>query len=363
VASVLVGCPSGGEGEATPQEERIYSVAVEVADAGIVVDPVQVTGTIHPRRDVVIAAEGSGRVIDVSVALGDRVEKGTVLARLDSGVQRAQLDNARAGLRRSKALLALSEAGFKRSQALIEGAATTTSQHFAAGIDVESANAGVDAARAQLSLAERVLADAAIRAPFTGTIAALHIELGALVGAGTPAFRLVDLTRVVVSVGIPAREISRVEIGQPVAIHVPAIAMDVDGGTVTHIGPEPDPRTRSYPAEIEVDNAAGRLRSGMVARVDIVVAERAAVLVPEDAVVDDDPPHVFVIEDGIAHKHDVVLGRLVNGRYEARSGVKRGDRVATYGKQHLSDGVSVEPYDLPEATAAGEAASVELPAP
>ena len=354
---MLGGCPSAGDAEdATAAPERTFRVAVDAASAGTVADPVQVTGTVTPRRDVVVAAEGSGRVVDVGVSLGDRVLSGDVLGRLDDGVQRAQLDQARAGLRQGRALLALAQAGFERSETLMASGATTSSQHFAAGIELEQAQAGLESSTAQVALAERALADTAIRAPFSGTIASQHIELGALVGAGTPAFRLVDLTRAVVSVGIPAREITRVAPGQPVSMVVPALDVVVGNGLVTHVGPQPDPRTRAYPAEIEVDNASGLLRSGMVARVDIVVAERTGVLIPEEAVVDDEPPHVFVIAGGLAHRRNVALGRLVEGRYEARSGVVEGELLATFGKQHLSDGVAVETYDLP--TTDGPAAAV-----
>ncbi len=356
----LVGCPTTARlGDATPEEERSFTVAVEVAGAGTVADPVQVTGTLRPKRDVVVSSEGNGKVVEVLVALGDSVQRGDALARLDSVVQRAQLDQARAGLREAKAMFALGEAGLKREEALAASGATTDQQHFRSGVEFERAQAGVDSAKARVVLAERAVADAVIRAPFPGTIASRHIELGALVGPGTPAFRLVDLTRAVVSVGIPAREITRVRTGQAVAIQVPAVDLDLEGGLVTHVGPEPDPRTRAYPAEIEVANADGVLRSGMVARVDIIVGERGAVLVPEEAVVDDEPPHVFVIEDGRARRSDVALGRLVNGFYEARGGVEAGDHVATLGKQHLSDGVKVDPYDLPKTTASTEPTDVE----
>jgi len=356
----LLGCPTdASKPDATVAEERSFTVAVEIAGAGTVADPVQVTGTIRPKRDVVVAAEGSGRVVEVVASLGEAVQEGDVLARLDSVVQRAQLDQARAGLREAEAMFALGEAGFKREQALAAGGATTDQQHFRSGVELERSKAGVDAAKARLVLAERAVADAVVRAPFTGTIASRHIELGALVGPGTPAFRLVDLTRAVVSVGIPAREITRVEPGQLVGMHVPAVGVDVEGGSVTHVGPEPDRRTRAYPAEIEVANPGGALRSGMVARVDIIVGERSAVLVPEEAVVDDEPPHVFILEDGRARRSDLVLGRLQDGFYEARSGVEEGDHVATLGKQHLSDGVKVDPYDLPKTTAASEPADLE----
>jgi membrane fusion protein, multidrug efflux system len=352
VLAVLGGCPRSDGADETPKEERAFSVAVEVAGSGTVADPVQVTGTIHPKRDVVVAAEGSGRVVDVAVSLGHIVARGAVLATLDSVVQRAQLDQAEAGLREAKAVFALSEAGFKREETLAAGGATTPQEHFRSGAELERAQAGVDAARARVALAQRAVADASIRAPFEGTIAARQIEVGALVGPGTPAFRLVDMTRVVVSAGIPAREITRVEAGQAVAMHVPAVGIDVPGGLVTHVGPQPDPRTRSYPAEVEVSNEDGSLRSGMVARVDIIVGERGAVLVPEEAVVEDEPPHVFILENQRARRSDLVLGRLVDGFYEVRSGVADGDHVATLGKQHLSDGVKVAPYDLPKTTAA-----------
>ena len=143
VLAVLGGCPGSDGADETPKEERAFSVAVEVAGSGTVADPVQVTGTIHPKRDVVVAAEGSGRVVDVAVSLGHIVARGAVLATLDSVVQRAQLDQAEAGLREAKAVFALSEAGFKREETLVAGGATTPQEHFRSGVELERAQAGV----------------------------------------------------------------------------------------------------------------------------------------------------------------------------------------------------------------------------
>ena len=69
---------------------------------------------------------------------------------------------------------------------------------------------------------------------------------------------------------------------------------------------------------------------------------------------DEEPPHVFVIENERARKATVTLGRLVDGSYEVFEGIEAEDRVATLGKQHLSDQAAVSVYTLGTKTAAAE---------
>ncbi len=340
--------------DATP-EERVVPVAVETARSGVVADPVLATGTIAPSRAVVVSSEGSGRVLDVSVSLGETVKAGQVIARLDGQVQQAQLEQARAALRSAEAVQALAQAGVDRSDRLIEQGATTPSEHFASTQDLAASTAQSDGARAAVTLAERAAADTRIRAPYGGQVAQVLLEEGALIGPGTPAFRLVDLDPITVEVGVPARDIALVKPGQAASVRVTSLLSQTFSGEVSHVGPEASGSSRTYPLEISLANAEGLLRSGMVARVEVVVGEReGAVLVPESAIVAGRPPVMYVVLDGVAHKREVTLGRIAEGSVEVKAGVAAGEQVATLGRQHLSDGTKVSIYTLgddPDSTA------------
>ena len=354
VLTLATGCPSAAE-IAAPEVERVVSISAAAAVTATVIDPVIVTGVVKPVRSVVIASEGSGRVVDLPARLGLVVTKGEALARLDSGVQTARLDQARAQADQGAAALELAEAEHRRAQELHDQGAATDRDLQAAGIQVRTARAQDTSAKAAVRLAERAVTDATIRAPFAGTISMTQLELGALVGPGTPAFGLVDLSEVRVGLGVAGREIPLLAAGQGARVRVPSLGEAGFDGRVTAISPTTDPRTHTWPVEVTVLNPTGVLRAGMVARVQIVVGERSAVVVPEGAVIEGDRPRVFVIEDDVAVERQVVLGRSQRGRVEILDGVQPGDIVSVLGSQHLSDGVSVSVYAMPDADAGASA--------
>jgi membrane fusion protein (multidrug efflux system) len=363
--SLVVACapPAPPAGEATPAD-RAIPVATELVREGTVADPVQVTGTVVPSREAMISAEGAGRVLAVEAGLGDDVARGAVLARLDATIAEAQLDQARANLRAGAARLDLARSGLARADELLAEGATSHSARFSSSIDVESAEAGVDAAKAGVTLAERAVSDARIRAPWAGTVAAVALDEGALIGPGTPAFKLVALDPLRVEAGVPARDVGLVQPGQIVRLTFPAEPGPPREGVVARVGPEADPRSRTFPVEIEVPNPDRTLRSGMVARAEIVVGERQGVtLVPEGAVVATDPPAVYAIADGRARRVEVQLGRAWQGFVEVSGGVAPGESVATLGRQHLSDGCRVTDYDLAPAAEEARAADAKAPPP
>lgn len=359
IGLLLAGCPSADEAAEDEAVERVVSISASTAATDVVVDPVIVTGVVKPKREVVIAAEGSGRVIDLPAALGRRVARGEELARLDSAVQRAQLDQARAQADQAAAGLELAEAELARVQELHGQGASTDRDLEAASIQVRTSRAQHTAAAAAVRLAERAVSDTTLRAPFAGTISMVRLELGALVGPGTAAFGLVDLSETKIGLGVAGREVPLLQEGQPARVRIPSLGEQGFEGRLTAISPTTDPRSRTWPVEVTVPNPAGVLRAGMVARVQIVVGERQAVVVPEGAVVEGDTPRVFVVEGDLAVERRVDLGRSADGRVEVRSGVQAGEQVAVLGSQHLSDGVKVSIYAMPTADSGASA----LPTP
>ncbi|MCO4773461.1 MAG: efflux RND transporter periplasmic adaptor subunit [Deltaproteobacteria bacterium] len=354
LSALLVGCPSASDEDAVDDapESAVYSVSISEASTERVVDPVIVTGVVGPTREVRVLSEAAGRVTKLQGRLGQTVSKATPLAQLDSTVARAQLDQAAAAAEQAAANLDLAEAEYARVSTLHAQGATTDRDHDASKIQVRSATAQRQAAHASVSLAERGLADTTLRAPFGGELSAVHIELGAVIAPGTPAFDLVDLSEAVVRAGISGREVPLVSEGQSVLVRVPSLGERTFEGTVQAVAPSSDPRSRTWPVEVVIPNADRALRGGMVARVEIVVGERDGVQVPDGAVVEGKAgPRIFVIADGAAQERQVTLGRAADGKVEVRAGVESGEVVAVLGSQRLSDGAKVTVYEMGESAA------------
>jgi len=348
LALALAGCtPPGAVADDGPPSARVVNVETSHALAATVSIPVEATGTLKPAREVLLSAQGSGRVVAVEAHLGDVVSKGAVLARLDARIPRAQLQQARSQLRAAEAAVELASAAFGQAESLLAQNATSGSAHLNARIGLAQAEAQRDGAAAAVELAEAALEYASLRAPWAGTIASVRLEVGALVGPGQPAFRLVETARLKVAVGIPASAIASIAAGQAARVELPGLTDDVQvDGVLAHVGPEPDPITRTWPAEVVISND-GSLYSGQIARVAVVVGERDdAVVIPDNALGGNGDPVVFVIVDDVAVKRSVVVGQTLGDLVEIRRGVSAGDEVVTLGRQHLSDGSPIRRYQL-----------------
>jgi RND family efflux transporter MFP subunit len=327
----------------------VVPVEVVAAVSQEVTERVVVSGSLTPLRHVDLSAQTSGTVQVVKVQLGDRVRKGQLLARLDARLARAQVQQAEANLRSAKARALAAGSQAARTERLAKEGASSGSQLDSAVVENESAIAGVEAAAASLAIAKSNLSKTRITAPWTGTLAAVHLEVGGSVAPGQPAFRLVDVDRLRVSAGVSSKVVQQLRLGQTARVYLTDGGVVGSAGAVARIGPEADPRARTYPVEIEVPNENNRLRAGMVARVEIEVGSRPnAIVIPELALVDGATPHVFVVNETTARKRNVVPGERNGDDLEIREGLQIGERVVTLGRQHLSDTTQVQVYTLGE---------------
>jgi multidrug efflux pump subunit AcrA (membrane-fusion protein) len=176
-----------------------------------------------------------------------------------------------------------------------------------------------------------------------GIVGRVYLDRGAEVMLNTPVALVVDARSVRARADVPERYAGRVRLGQDVRVEVEAYPGTIFRGVVSKESPVVDSETRSAPIEVNLDNADGRLRSGMFAKLTIVVARRAdAVVVPKEAVAEGPVPSVFVIKDGKASKRELKLGLVNDAQAEVLDGLKPGESVAVFGLYGLKDGSPVE---------------------
>jgi multidrug efflux pump subunit AcrA (membrane-fusion protein) len=176
-----------------------------------------------------------------------------------------------------------------------------------------------------------------------GIVGRVYLDRGADVTLNTPVALVVDARSVRARADVPERYAGRVKLGQDVRVEVEAYPGRIFRGVVSKESPVVDPETRSAPIEVNLDNADGRLRSGMFAKLAIVVARRpGAVSVPREAIVEGSGPAVFVIADGKAAKRELKLGLTTDLQAEVLDGLKPGENVAVFGLYGLKDGSPVE---------------------
>lgn len=323
----LAGC-GGEEAVRTAADER---VPVEVIEAvrSEVAPVLSYSGTVVPWRKALLGAQIQGPVERFHVDVGDRVEKGDLLAELASE-QLTQAEAAYVAARKD----------WDRMESLHEKGAVTEQA-------LDHANAGYQAANATY---EMILESTRIRAPFAGVISGRFLDEGEVFvlmpsGAGAPAILEISKTDTVkVVIEVAERERPHVRAGLAALVSVDNHEGRVFEGRIRRIDPDLDRMSRTSTAEVIVVNQGEALMSGSFADVEVSLASREALLVPRDALVRQEGTGVFyayVVDGGVARRRDLVLGGAYDEAVEVLGGLSSGERVVTAGRYRLHDGAEV----------------------
>jgi RND family efflux transporter MFP subunit len=355
-------CGGGGDQVETPAQAQAPA-AVAVAPVEGVDEPVTIeaTGSFQAAENSDVAPEASGRVVATPVDVGQFVEAGAVLVRIQGVDAGLRLDEARAAVTRAEANVKLAESQNALAQTtaqryanlLATGDVSKTvadqarTQAETSAESVNTARASLAEARAQLALAEKAVSDVVVAAPFSGFISERRVSLGEYVQPSTAVVTLLKIDPLRLILNIPGVQAGQISVGQQVTARVDAFPERAFGGRVTAINPAISAESRSFSVEARVPNPEATLKPGMfaVATIDQGRTERA-LLVPRRAVVEDANTNsfrVFVIDDqGRARLRVVQLAARQQGdRARILTGVKEGERVATSNLADLYDGAQV----------------------
>jgi RND family efflux transporter MFP subunit len=321
-------------------DARVVVTNVQAESLDLVV---QVVGRVLPWQEVSLAPEVSGRVLEVTADIGDRVRADEVVLRIETAPYDDALAEAGAALLRAQARREETAAALERFEALRGRGAVSEREYEAALAQKRSADADVGAAEAAVARARRQLADCDLTAPFAGTIVERHVDPGALVGPERPVLTVADLETVAIEVGLTEQELLRVrgaDVGYVESSNLPGKRAQ---GVVDGIADRSDPGTGTYQMRIRVDNRdEPRFLGGMVVQVTIPWNRLEGVTtVPEAAIVDfEDAPRIFVVEDGMAVEVPVDIRAQVGERVviDLRASPPTGDSIAdgTHGLRYSS---------------------------
>ncbi|MBN2491003.1 MAG: efflux RND transporter periplasmic adaptor subunit, partial [Planctomycetes bacterium] len=261
----------------------------------------EAVGTVRSRQRFEVAAQASGRILEVAVREGDRVEQGALLGRIESDMLAARREQARqareaaAAAERAAADLVSgaaaratrAEAERTRVRRLFEEKAATARQMEAADAEFLEAEAGVNAARARLAgaKAEVARADGQVReaevalaytrvvASHAGEVVRRHVEPGDLAWAGRPLVVLHDPRDLRLEAAVREGLVGRTAAGARVQVHVEALGLALDG-RVDEVVPSADPRSRTFLVKVAIPYRDGLL-VGMFGRLRLVLGERS----------------------------------------------------------------------------------------
>ena len=323
------------------------------------------SATVEPDAQVAVAFRVSGYVENVSVEEGDRVARGTVLARIRTSDYAEKLGQASASHAEAEAALSQAKGDLARARTLFAANALTKPELDAATAAVEVNQARVNRGRAAAGEANLALRDTALVAPIDGVILRRNVERGDLGAPGAVAFVLADTRTVKVMFGAPDMMIRSLQAGQTVDVSTESMPDRTFTGKVARIAPAADPKTRNFDVELHIDNASNELKPGMVASLEIARGGEAQLSIPLDAVVRPKvrggqvilpvhgpkgqaglPVHhqeyaVFVVENGKAKSRVVDLGDPMGNLVALRGGLQKNESVVVSGPALLVDGQAV----------------------
>ncbi len=207
------------------------------------------------------------------------------------------------------------------------------------------ARAEMSRVRARIARIRDDLAKTEIRSPLTGFITQEWVEVGQWLTKGGRVAEIIELDRVLVRASIAERRISLVRVGDEVRVVIDALGGRAFTGRVRGIIPKADPKSRTFPVEVEIRNTKSyELKAGMFARLRLEYGEAArTLLVPKDALIlRTRGASVFVFEKGRVREVSFQQGRSVDSFVEVPKGaLKAGMRVVVKGNENLRAGMAV----------------------
>jgi RND family efflux transporter MFP subunit len=344
-ALALVGLLSACGSDEAAQPIVAAPVVVERALVGDMEERIEGTGELAAPDRALIAAEVDGRVTDVHVDEGARVGAGDVLLTIDPEKRRLDADSAHAQARDAEAALEVAAREFERAKALHEQGIASDSVLDLRATELSRAQARRDSAVAARGVAEKLLRDASVRAPFAGLVAKREVSRGDYVRTGSPLLEVVALDPIEVEFSVAERDSARVAAGQPVTVSVEPYPHEKFVGAVSAVSPVIDPRTRTMRVKARIPNSDSRLRPGLFARTDLGVAKRTGVvMVPAEAVLQRaDGEVLFTVgPDDRARRIVVKTGVQRDGRIEIVEGLTAEAQVVIAGQSGLVEGAVVE---------------------
>src|ERR1043165_7657558 len=377
-AIMQVGCKrtppansAAANGSPTPATTlQTAAIETEIVSPQTIAGIIPATGKILvPENSVaVIGPVNEGRIVRLYAGQGTRVRKGQKLADLESAdIDQAEADYLKAladyenAVRSSAAEVKLAQESYDRNKLLFEQSITAGKNLQSAEHDLEVAKANrensINGTKAALTAARRHLlilglndatidaltkktdlaATFSLNSPIDGIVVERNATLGASVGTDANVFKIIDLSHVWIDADVFEKDLPRVRTGQDVKLTVTAFPQSTFSGKVILINSVVDPDTRTVKVRTEVANPDGRLKPDMFANVQIITdVNRAAISIPQSAVLNDEGKTVVFVADGNGYKkRQVQPGIQNNDRVEIIDGLAAGDKVVVKGNYLL----------------------------
>ncbi|MEY4998011.1 MAG: hypothetical protein RIS00_55 [Pseudomonadota bacterium] len=327
----LAGCAD--EPATVNSSEEVFPVQTMTVQPGNMVQTLSAIGTVRYRRETPLGFTSAGKVARVRFEEGDTVRQGALLAALDTTSVGADLSIAEA--ERSRA-----QADFERIKQLYAEGWITKARY-------EAAEAAAKGATARVAQAGFASGTAQLYAPSNGVVLTRNVQPGQVIAAGTPALILGEADDgFVFRSPVIDRNASRLRIGMPAQISLPALGNAPVTATISEIDGRANQATGAFTVQFKLPSAAG-LKSGQIGTASIALpaAEDGSLQIPASAIfgLRTGEALVYIVDPKTSRveTRNVAVERLTDGFVIVTGGLKQGDMLVVKGAEKLRTGAKV----------------------
>lgn len=303
------------------------------------------SGAVAARSLINVSFRLNGQVVERLVEIGQHVDKGEVLARIDDAEQKANMRVAQASLDAAKAQLVQAQASFKRQQALLGQGFTTRSQFDQAQQVLRTAQSMLSNAESQLSNARDELSYTELRAPVSGVVTARNVESGQVVQAAQTAFSIAEDGARDAIFDVQETLVNHAKIGMEVTLGLLSDEDVKTEGNIREISPVVDALTGTVRVKVGMSEVPSQMALGAIVTGTVHMDGQQVFIVPWSAMTSDAGNAAVWRVDKNTKRASLVPVQVLafeKERVIVASGLNAGDLVVTKGAQMLRPGAQTE---------------------
>lgn len=293
---------------------------------------IRLAGSTEADKMVELAARSNGIVNQLGAVKGESIEAGAIVMMLDGAEVVTAVETAKVSLAQTAEQLRVGEALYKKGS-LPE-------------LELSNRRSANAAAESALSQAKAALDRLELRAPFTGTVDSVDVELGEWVLQGTPVATILSLDPIVIKAEVSERDVGYVQVGSKAKVRlVNGTEME---GTIRHLAKQASEKTRTFKVEVDLPNADHAIPSGMTAEVSLLTAPQPALRIPRSIITLSDKGVIGLRVVGDDNKAAFVPVDIIDDGEQGLvvTGVPQNVRVIVAGQDLVKDGDEVVVSEL-----------------
>ncbi|MBL0143303.1 MAG: efflux RND transporter periplasmic adaptor subunit [Betaproteobacteria bacterium] len=285
---------------------------------------------IEAVRQSTVSAQVSGRIVDIRFDVGDRVQKGDVILRIDERAASQAVAASQAQLREAEASLVNARAQYERTKQLLAQKFVSQAALDKAEADFKASEARMKAMLAGAGAAATEKSFTTIVAPYSGVVSARLVQLGEMASPGKPLLTGFDPSSLRVVATVASSQVAAIQAGAKARIEVPSLDRWVEVKSVTVV-PSADPRTHTTQVRLDLPPDVKGLLPGVFARAHFITGSAPRLMLPRSAVLRrSEVTAVYVVDEkGVPRLRQVRIGSVADEKsVEVLAGLRAGEKVA-----------------------------------